>query len=87
MDDTTLSEVIDVSNHSSGSPIGNGQNNVDNIVRFAENEQMELNTMKCEEMIVDFRKQKTDIPPLCIEEQPMVRVKSYKLLGSGWMVT
>lgn len=30
MDDTTLPEVIDVSNHSSGSPVGNVQNNVDN---------------------------------------------------------
>ena len=84
MDGTTRSEVIDVSNHSSGSLVGNGQNNIDNVVRFAENEQMEMNAKKCKEMIIDFRKRKTDIPPLCIEEQPMARVKSFKLLGL-WM--
>jgi hypothetical protein len=56
MDDTTLSEVIDVTDHVSGNCIGNSQNNINNISRFTGNEQMELNAKKCNEMVVDFRK-------------------------------
>ena len=84
MDDTTLSEVIDVTNHVSGNCVGNSQSSVNNIIRFTENEQMELNAKKCNEMIVDFRKSKTVILPVCIGQQPMARVKTFKLLGL-WM--
>jgi hypothetical protein len=42
---------------------------------------VELNAKKCNEMVVDFRKIKTVIPPVCIGQQPMSRVKTYKLLG------
>ena len=84
MDDTTLSEVINVTNHVSGNCIGNSQNTIKNIIQFTENEQMELNVKKCKEMLVDFRKTKTVIPPVYIGQQPMCRVKTYKLLGF-WM--
>ena len=63
MDDTTLSEVIDVTNHVSGNCIGNSQSTVNNIIRFTENEQMELNAKKCNEMIVDFQKKRLLSPP------------------------
>ena len=56
MDDTTLSEVIDVSHHLGGIPIGNTQMNVDKVVQFAKDEGMELNYKKCTEMIIDLRK-------------------------------
>ena len=62
----------------------NSQNTVNNIIRFIENEQMDLNAKKCNEMIMDFRKNKTVIPPVCIGQQPMSRVKTLKLLGL-WM--
>ena len=42
---------------------------------------MNLNAKKCNKMVVDFRKIKTVIPPVCIGQQPMSRVKTYKLLG------
>ena len=84
MDDTTLSEVIDVTNHVSGNSIGNSQSTVNDITRFTEKEQMELNAKKCNEVIVDFRKNKTVIPPVCIGQRPMSRVKTFKLLGL-WM--
>jgi hypothetical protein len=42
---------------------------------------MELNLKKCKEIILDFRKNKTTIPPINIDDQPIARVKSYKLLG------
>ena len=84
MDDTTLSEVIDVTNNVSGNCIGDSQSTVNNTIRFTENEQMELNAKKCNEMIVDFRKSKTVIPQVCIGQQPIARVKTFKLLGL-WM--
>ena len=80
MDDTTLSEVIDVTNHVSGNFIGNSQSTVNDM----ENEQMELRASKCSKVMVDFRKNKTVIPPVCIGQQPMSRVKTFKLLGL-WM--
>ena len=64
MDDTTLSEVINISNHLTNNQIGNIQGKVDSVVKFAFDEWMELtvNDKKCKEMLVDFRKIKTVIP-------------------------
>ena len=42
---------------------------------------MELNAKKCSEVIMDFRKNKIVIPPVCIDQRPMSRVKTFKLLG------
>ena len=42
MDDTTMSEVIDISNHLTNNQIGNIQGKVDNVVKFAPDERMEL---------------------------------------------
>ena len=64
--------------------IGNSQNTVNNIIRFTENEQMELNAKKCNEIIVDVTKNMTVIPPVCIGQQPMDGVRTFKLLGL-WM--
>ena len=55
MDDTTLSEVLDISNHLTGRSIGNNQRNVDSVVQFAIEERMGLNGNKCKEMLIDFR--------------------------------
>ena len=52
MDDTTLSEVINVSDHLDDNYIGNTQINVDKMVQFAKNEGMELNCKTCMEMII-----------------------------------
>ena len=61
VDDSTLSEVITITQHSSGSPIGNIQRSVNNVVQLAKDESMELNGKKCKEMLIDFRKKKTEI--------------------------
>ncbi len=81
MDDSTISEVIDMSQHISNCPIGNSQRNVENILQFTKNQNMELNVKKCREMLVDFRKVKTTIPPITIGEDCFTKVKSCKLLG------
>ena len=41
---------------------------------------MELNAKQCKEIIIDFRKGKTNIPQLKIYGQSIARVKSHKLL-------
>ncbi len=46
MDDTILSEVWDVSNHTSGTCLGNFPKNVDRVACFAHEERMELNAKK-----------------------------------------
>ncbi len=81
MDDTTLSEVINVSDHLGGISIGNTQMNVDKVVQFAKDEGMELNYKKCMEMIIDFRKNISPIPPIYVGAHNNSRTKSYKLLG------
>jgi uncharacterized spore protein YtfJ len=81
MDDTTLSEVIDITQHVSNCPIVNSQRNVDNILQFTRNQNMELNSKKCKEMLVDFRKVKTIIPAIAIGGDIFTRVKSFKLPG------
>ncbi len=65
----------------SGTCLGNSQKNVDRVACFTHEERMELNAKKSKEMIIDFRKNKTIIPETRIGNQPIPRVKSYKLLG------
>ncbi len=81
MDDTTLYESLDVSAHISGMPIGGLSEKINSVVKFTEDERMALNLGKCKEMVIDFRKNKSDIPPLEIDGYVFERVKSYKLLG------
>ena len=49
MDDTMSYEVIDVSFHTSRSPIEISQEWVDNVSQFARDNMMELNEGKCKE--------------------------------------
>lgn len=46
IDDTTLSKVIDTSQHSSGSSTGNTERNVNKVRRFANDEEMDANRGK-----------------------------------------
>ena len=43
---------------------------------------LELNVGKTKEMVVDFKRQKSDIPPLDIHGQTVERVTEYKYLGT-----
>jgi hypothetical protein len=81
MDDTTLSEVINVSDHLDDNYIGNTQINVDKMVQFAKNEGMELNCKTCMEMIIDFRTNISPIPPIYVGGHNISRTKSYGILG------
>ena len=81
IDDTTFSEVINMTQHSSGSSIGNTQRNVNSVMQFAQEERMDLNGGKCKEMPIDFRRNQTEIPLINLGNNQLSRVKSYKLLG------
>ena len=82
VDDTILSELLDISNHLTGRSIGNTQRNVDSVIQFAIDERMGLNGNKCREMLIDIRKKRTEIPLIIkIGTHSMSRVKSCKLLG------
>ena len=81
MDDTTLFETMSVSEHISGSVIGNSQRNLDSVVQFTKDNKMQLHLNKCKEMQIDFRMNKTVIPPVKINNQSLNIVRSYKLLG------
>ena len=48
---------------------------------YAENKRMQLNLKKCKKMILDFRRQKTAIPYLKVEETTLERVTCFKILG------
>ena len=62
-------------------PIGDLLGKINRIVKFTEDEKMVLNLKKCKEMVIDFRKNKSVIPPLEVNGHVFERVKSYKLLG------
>ena len=81
MDDSTLSEILDVSHHVSGEQIGNKQDQLNSVIEWSESQDMVLNSEKCKEMIIDARKTKTEIPELQAEQSPINCVSSYKLLG------
>ena len=78
MDDTTVSEIIDIKNHIAGEAIGNAEKN---IRKFTNHQKMELNLKKCIEMLIDLRRNKTAIPLTNTENNTIERVTSYKLLG------
>ena len=81
MDDTTLSEVINVRDHISGTPIGRSLYNVKKVLDFANLQKMKLNLKKCIEMQLDFRINKTEIPSLTVDNITMEKVSTFKLLG------
>jgi hypothetical protein len=74
MDDTTLSEVINVCDHVSGMQVGSTPNNIMKVMDFATSQKMELNLKKCKEMQLDFRQNRTVIPPLTFNDTTLERV-------------
>ena len=81
MDDATLSEVINVCDHISGTPIRRSLSNVKKVLDFANLQKMKLNLKKCKEMQLDFRINKTEIPSLTVDNITMEKVSTFKLLG------
>ena len=55
---------------------------VQRVVDWCTNNDLELKVAKTKEMIIDFRKNKTAMTPLAIREQQVVLVESLKFLGT-----
>lgn len=68
VDDTAFSEISNAAQHISGSSIGNTQRNVNKLVEFAKEERMDLNGEKCKKMLIDFRRSKTEIPRISLND-------------------
>ena len=81
MDDSTLSEVMNVRDHVSGMQVGNMVDDIMKVMDFATLEKMKLNLEKCKEMLLDFCKYRTCIPSLKFNDTSLERVPSFKLLG------
>ena len=75
-DDTTVEALI---KNSDESPC---RQEVDRLVSWCENNNLELNTSKTKEMIVDFRKEKSPVVPLLVDASPTEVVDSFKPLGT-----
>ena len=67
--------------HIPDTKIGYTQEKIDAVRSYAEKEKMQLNLKKCKEMLIDFRRQKTAIPHIKVEDTTIERVTSLKLLG------
>ena len=74
-DDTTIEGLITNADESAY------REEVERVVDWCTNNDLELNVAKTKEMIIDFRKNKTAMPPLAIGEQVEL-VDSFKFLGT-----
>ena len=81
MDDTTLSEIMDVSDHASGNSVGHAPGSIKKIMNFSNSQKIKLNLKKCKEMHLDFRRHRTIIPPITVNDETLERVSSFKRLG------
>ena len=74
-DDTTIERLITNADESAY------KEEVGRVVDWCTNNDLDLNVAKMKEMIIDFRKNKTAMPPLPIGEQVEL-VDSFKFLGT-----
>ena len=79
IDDTTLSEILNVIDHKSNQPIGNMALNIQRISTFCREQRMVQNVKKTKEMIFDFRVKKTTIRGINLYDLEVERVSSFKL--------
>ena len=57
-------------------------NAIHNFVQWCDNNFLELNVGKTKEMIIDFRKNSNEPPPIMLKGKKVERVSSYKYLGT-----
>ncbi|CAB4023787.1 Hypothetical predicted protein, partial [Paramuricea clavata] len=82
IDDSTLSEILNVADHTENQTIGNISATIQRISGFCTNEKIILNPKKTKEMIIDLRPQRSNIPNASFNERIVERGTSYKLLGT-----
>ena len=75
VDDTTISHIIP-----RGS-MGNVQQAVTNVEDWSRAQHMQLNADKCKEMVIDFKKNSHNFPPLFVDGKELPVTDSAKILG------
>ena len=75
VDDVTISEVVTTSNES------HLQSDLEDLQRWASENDMKLNGRKCKEMTISFLRCDVDCPPLEIDGHQLERVATFKILG------
>ena len=75
VDDLTISEVIPSGGTSSL------QKDLDVIAQWSSRNNMNLNPKKCKELVIGSLRIRPDLGPLCVNERPLERVSSHKVLG------
>ena len=75
-DDTTIKGLITNADKSAY------REEVERVVDWCTNNDLKLNVAKTKEIIIDFRKNKTAMPPLAIWEQQVKLVDSFRFLGT-----
>ena len=75
VDDTTTSEIV-VKGASN-----NSQLIVDTVVQWPFENRVKLNSEKCKELRISFAKNKSQLPPIVVNNQELKCVESTKLLG------
>ena len=78
MDDLTISETLHIVNNLCSS---NLQQSSNDICEFVHEKKMMLNPVKCKEMFVCFKRVPPVIDNITINNVPIERVSTYKLLG------
>jgi hypothetical protein len=77
IDNTTLSEILNVADHTENQTIRNMSATIQRIPGFCTNEKMVLNPKKTKEMIIDLHAQRSNIPNISINKHIVERVTSY----------
>ena len=75
-DDTTLVGLITDGNETAY------RNEISELVNWCSNNNLLLNASKTKEIIVDFRKNKSNLSPILISNEPIEIVENFKFLGT-----
>ena len=75
-DDTTLEGLIKDNNECEY------RKEVEDLVRWCKDNNLELNVSKTKEIVIDFRKVRTPVCPLTINDEIVEQVESFKFLGT-----
>ena len=75
-DDTTVAGLIKNSDESEY------RREISNLVTWCHNNNLELNSSKTKEIVVDFRRKQTPIEPISIDGDDIERVECFKFLGT-----
>ena len=60
----------------------NFRNQIESVVSWCQNNNLKLNVSKTKEMVIDFRRNRTMLEPLVIDNTIVEQVNSFKFLGT-----